>query len=557
MIEGQVDYIAHLLKEAKDKQYNKPIVFIGAGMSVTGGIPSAGEIAKEILAKYKDNPKIKKLSKEERVYTNLMACLTTAERNALLNHYMDKAKVNVGYIYLAHLIKEGYIDYVLSVNFDNLILRAMAMYNMFPPTYDLSILKDLTTDRIEKQSVTYLHGTHRGLWMLNTDKELKKISQICSPFLNKIADRRTWIVIGYSGDDKVLDHIADLGSFTNDLYWVTYKDNEPSKRVKDRLLDQDNSNSYIVKGYDADSFMLRLHSEVGLKTPDILYKPFTTLQNTINSIVEISDEHKNIKGQLEITKGHIKDAIRLYEEGAARRNYTTKEINIDLLKKEILKYTTEESFDENADRIEEIRKEAKEIHDEDLNNGLIKLYFHWGIKIYNQANRHKKENLYKQAAEKYEIASDINPNISDFYYCWGQAMTPIAIQDQNIELYHKILEKYKIATRLKPTANVYFYDWAYSLMELGKLLKSNKIIHEALEKAQKAFDLGGISYNLACCYALLGYKNDALKYLEISLENQDYPLEDMINDKDWDAYRNDPDFIALVKKYEEKEKQSK
>lgn len=380
MTEGQVDYIAHLLKEAKDKQYNKPIVFLGAGMSVTGGIPSAEKIASEILAQYKDNPKIKKLLKEDRTYINLMACLTTAERNALLNHYIDKAKVNVGYIYLAHLIKERYIDYVLTVNFDNLLLRAMAMYNLFPPIYDLSILKDLTTDRIERQSVTYLHGTHRGLWMLNTDTELKKISKICSPFLNKIADRRTWIVLGYSGDDKVLDHIADLGSFTNDLYWITYKDNEPGIRVKERLLDQANSNSYIVKGYDADSFMLRLHSEVGLKTPDILYKPFTTLQNTINSIVEISDEHKNIKGQLEITKGHIKDAIRLYEEGASRRNYSTKEVNIDLLKKEIIKYTTEGSYRLNSDRIEEIKKEAEEINDKELNKILNDLILHWYIK---------------------------------------------------------------------------------------------------------------------------------------------------------------------------------
>lgn len=397
MTEGQVDYIAHLLKEAKDKQYNKPIVFIGAGMSVTGGIPSAGEIAKEILAKYKDNPKIKKLSKEDKTYTNLMACLTTAERNALLNHYIDEAKVNVGYIYLAHLIKEGYIDYVLTVNFDNLILRAMAMYNMFPPTYDLSILKDLTTDRIEKQSVTYLHGTHRGLWMLNTDTELKKISKICSPFLNKIADRRTWIVLGYSGEDKVLDHIADLGSFTNDLYWVTYKDNDPIDRVKERLLEQDNSHSYIVKGYDADSFMLKLHSEVGLKTPDILDTPFTTLKNTINSIVDISDEHKNIKERLEIVKRQINDATKRYEEGITPKGYTKKKKDIDLLKKEIIKYTTEnnnlEAFENNAQRIEEIRKEVEEINDKELNEILADLYNSWAVELW--LDEEYNESIYK------------------------------------------------------------------------------------------------------------------------------------------------------------------
>lgn len=516
MTEGQVDYIAHLLKEAKDKQYNKPIVFIGAGMSVTGGIPSAGDIATEILANYKDNPKIKKLRKEDKTYINLMACLTTAERNTLLNHYIDKAKVNVGYIYLAHLIKEGYIDYVLTVNFDNLILRAMAMYNMFPPTYDLSILKDLTTDRIEKQSVTYLHGTHRGLWMLNTDTELKKISKICSPFLNKIADRRTWIVLGYSGEDKVLDHIADLGSFTNDLYWVTYKDNDPIDRVKERLLEQDNSHSYIVKGYDADSFMLKLHSEVGLKTPDILYKPFTTLQNTVNSIVEISDEHKNIKGQLEITKRHIKDAIRLYEEGASRRNYSTKEVNIDLLKKEIIKYTTEENFEENADRIEEIRKEVEEINDKELNKVLASLYNNWGFTLSTIEKTIQDKSLHKQIYPKYEKASELHPTVS-----------------------------------------IYFNNCAYSLIQLGKLLKDDEFFKKAIQKAKTAIKLGGTYYNLACIYALLGDKFNALDFLEICLEKKSNSIHEIKEDPDWDSLRSDPDFIALIKKYEDKEKKSK
>lgn len=471
MIEGQVEDIAYLLKDAKDIN-NKPIVFLGAGMSVAGGIPSADKIAEEILSKFQNKPKIKRIKKEDRTYAKLMACLTTAERNTLLNEYIEKAKINVGYIYLAHLIKEGYIDYVLTVNFDNLILRAMAMYNLFPPTYDLSILKDMTTSNIETQSVTYLHGTHRGLWMLNTQDELNKISKTCSSFLNKIAERRTWIIVGYSGEDKILEEIADLGCFTNDLYWVAYKDKDPTQRVQEKLLNLPNNNSYLIKGYDADLFMLKLHSEVGLKTPDILYKPFTTLQNTINSIVEISDEHKTAKGQLEITKGHIKDAIRLYEEGASRRNYSTKEVNIDLLKKEIIKYTTEESFKENADRIEEIRKEVEERNDKELNIALAELYIFWS--------------------------------------------------------YH-----------LEPNSSI------------GKCLIARSLHNDFYA-----------NYRLLDVYLLLGQKENALKYLKESFKIDSNKTFKSINldlklYSDWDLISNDPDFIALIEEYEEKEKKSK
>lgn len=470
MTEGQVEDIAYLLKDAKNSN-NKPIVFLGAGMSVAGGIPSADKIAEEILSKFQNKPKIKRIKKEDRTYAKLMACLTTAERNTLLNEYIEKAKINVGYIYLAHLIKEGYIDYVLTVNFDNLILRAMAMYNLFPPTYDLSILKDMTTSNIETQSVTYLHGTHRGLWMLNTQDELNKISKTCSSFLNKIAERRTWIIVGYSGEDKILEEIADLGCFTNDLYWVAYKDKEPTQRVQEKLLNLPNNNSYLIRGYDADLFMLKLHSEVGLKTPDILYKPFTTLQNTISSIVEISDEHKTAKGQLEITKRHVKDAIRLYEEGASRRNYSTKEVNIDLLKKEILKYITEESFEENADRIEDIRKEVKEINDTELNILLSDLYHIWSINSENKPNTALNKSL---------IARSLN------------------------------------------SRNQY------------------------------------ILYQVAFCYLLLKDKANALKFLKESLNEGNNILEIVEYDSEaWDNFSTDPDFIALIKEYEDKEKKSK
>ncbi|SHF01244.1 TPR end-of-group domain-containing protein [Dysgonomonas macrotermitis] len=390
MTEAQVDYIAHLLKEAKDKNYNKPIVFLGAGMSVAGGIPLAGDIAKEILATYKNNPKVRNLKEEDRTYSKLMACLTTSERNHLLNGYIKEAKVNVAYIYLADLIKQGYVDYILTVNFDNLILRAMAMYNLFPPIYDLSILKDMTTDRIERQSVTYLHGTHRGLWMLNTEEEMDRTISICPSFFNRIAERRTWIVLGYSGEDRILDAIADLGSFSNNLYWVTYKDNEPNHRVKGKLLDRPYANSSLVRGYDADSFMMRLHAELGLSTPDILQSPFTSLLNTINSIVDVNDDdiYKNVKERLEINKRQIKDAIKRYEEGNTPKDYTGKRKEIDLLKKEIISYTTESNFNENTLRIEQIRQEVKKINNKDLDRALSDLYDSWALSLYS-VNRYE------------------------------------------------------------------------------------------------------------------------------------------------------------------------
>lgn len=58
--------LAYLIKQAKDNNEPKPIVFLGAGLSVSGGIPLASGIIKRILKDFKDKPSIKRLSKEKK-----------------------------------------------------------------------------------------------------------------------------------------------------------------------------------------------------------------------------------------------------------------------------------------------------------------------------------------------------------------------------------------------------------------------------------------------------------------------------------------------------------
>ncbi|MFT5748756.1 MAG: hypothetical protein ACI93S_000002 [Ancylomarina sp.] len=88
-----------------------------------------------------------------------MECLLPNQRDKLLKGYIDEAKINVTHIYLAQLLKNGYADYVLTVNFDNLMLRALALFNEFPSTYDMAILKDITTTKFKEKSVVYLLST--------------------------------------------------------------------------------------------------------------------------------------------------------------------------------------------------------------------------------------------------------------------------------------------------------------------------------------------------------------------------------------------------------------
>ena len=211
MIEKRIDHIAYRLGENRKNGQPGAIVLIGAGCSVSAGIPSARVIVEEVMEKYGKNPDICAFTSKP-TYADLMACLGPVQRKAIFRDYVGKARINVSHIYLAHLLIEGFVDYILTVNFDDLALRALALYNIFPPVYDLSILKDLTTTTLDTGSLTFLHGRHNGLWQLNTHEEMAKIhtGNIAGSILNKIANNRPWIVVGYSGDDFIFDHLVSL-----------------------------------------------------------------------------------------------------------------------------------------------------------------------------------------------------------------------------------------------------------------------------------------------------------------------------------------------------------
>jgi hypothetical protein len=241
-----IEDIAYILKQRKENG-NKPIVFLGAGASASAGIPLAGKIVEDIKEQFKDKPAIKRLSTEDKNnYYKLMSALSPQERRKLFSDYINanSVRLNVTHIYLAQLLKEGYVDYILTVNFDDLMLKATAMFNFIPPVYDVSILNDFTTTNFLEKSVTYLHGQHHGQWLLNAEGELQKVSATVPKIFERICHNRTWIIVGYSGEDEILDEIAKIGSFEDELYWIGHNDNNPNDKVLKKLLDDDNKNAY-------------------------------------------------------------------------------------------------------------------------------------------------------------------------------------------------------------------------------------------------------------------------------------------------------------------------
>ncbi len=485
--------LAYLINNTGDRP--KPIFFLGAGASKTGNIPLASEIVTDILKNHADNPKVKRLEDTYKTYSKLMGCLIPDERNELLKGYIDNSKINVTHIYLAQLMKLGYVDYVLTVNFDNLMLRALALFNEFPETHDMAVLKDLTTTTFKKKSVIYLHGQYHGLWLLNTEEEMAKVKEIIPPILNKIANRRTWVFIGYSGDDPIFQHITKLGRFDNNLYWASHYDEIPCDKVCKDLLDKNNTNAFIIKGYDSDSFMLKLNSALDLPQPEIIDKPFSSLSSLLDNIVDIDDEEhfKGVKERLKIVKGQVGEAIQQFEEGKVESYEEIKaDVDIDLLKKEIIYLTVKEHY--QVDKINVILARAELLNNSEINDSLADLYFNWGKNLWILANSksgEKSESLYNRAIEKFQQAITIKPDDHETFYNWGTYLGKLAQSKSGTEaesLYNQTFEKYQQAIAIKPDYQIAFNNWKYHLEKLpeGKFkTEAEPIYNRAVEKNKK------------------------------------------------------------------------
>jgi tetratricopeptide (TPR) repeat protein len=540
MKEAYIDDIAYQLKRNKENNLPGAVVFLGAGASVTSGIPSANIIAETILTRFGEAPAIKRLANEAKNYHELMACLTPNDRKTLLNEYIRSAKINVTHIYLAHLMVQGYVDYIVTVNFDNLTLRALALFNEFPATYDISILKEITTTSIDCPAVVFMHGQYHGLWQLNTGEEMVKINQTAPHIFRSIANQRPWIVVGYGANDPVFQHLVDLGRFDNNLFWVGYKEIEPVRRVRELLLDRSNSDALWVKGFDSDLFFLKLHSELNLEQPQIFSKPFSHIKKLHESIIDIQDENlKAVKERLEITSVQINASINKYEKGQVDKKSEKIDEQKDLLRLEIIDRILKEDFESFAELEEKV---AKSNNSESYSPLLSQLCNSWGIHLWRKAQTShgsEAEKLYEKSIEKYRRAIELKRDYAVVFYNLGISLAALGelktgeeaeiLYRESIEKYYKAIDlkpddanafsnladtladlakrktgeereklymdsfaKYKKSTELNPNDGDVFYNWGISLLDLANIKRgdeSEELYKESIEKSKKAIRL--------------------------------------------------------------------
>ncbi len=522
-MERSMDDVVETVKKAKERG-KKCTLLIGAGCSVTAGIPTAKGFV-EIIEK--DYTRAFKRARTK-TYAYCMAELSLGERRDLIADYVDKAKVNWAHIAIAQLMKASFVDRVLTTNFDLLFVRACALLGQFPAVYDFAASQLFKAADIPDQAVFYLHGQRTGFVLMNTPEECEKHSTLLAPVFEDAGKGRVWLVVGYSGEnDPVFDHLAKVPRFDNKLYWIVYKDDEPAEHVRQHLL-LNGKDAFYVKEFDADDFFVTLAQKLNCFPPDFISKPFSHLDSLLEMVtpytlpgqttqVNVTDEarklirtaidtHENIQrssskellARTYLMEGKYDEVIALFtkEIGSLTPGFTELASWAYILQGDALSDQAMTKIGKEADRVFAMACEKyqaalkiKPDYPPTLNN--------WGCALSEQARAKtgvEADWLFALGGEKYQAALKIKPDNHEALFNWGNALYYQAGTkrgDAADRLFAQAGEKYQAAIKIKPDKHEALNNWGIALSDQAMaMIKTGN-------EADRLFALAGEKYQAA------------------------------------------------------------
>lgn len=491
-----VDEIKETLQTAKSMKRGCALL-VGAGCSVKAGIPTAAGFVDIIKERYK----LAYHRAPTKTYPKCMGELLLSERRDLIAQHVDKAQLNWAHLCIALLMQAGYVDRVLTTNFDLLVARACALLGVFPAIYDFATSQLLKKADIPDQAVFYLHGQRTGFVLMNTEEDMEKHSKLLGPVFEDAGSGRLWIVVGYSGEnDPVFNHLATIPRFDNGLFWIGYLDQEPASHVREHLLTQD-KDAFFTKGFDADSFFVSLTRALEIFPPDLVARPFTYLQRALTHITPFTDQtfEDDVIGT---PRSWILSAIDQFETPLPALETIMRggRPQIDVQKRPAV-LTVAARYLLMQGRYKDVlafRKDFDESPSPEFANVLSIAYVMRGNQLLDRAKAttgEEADRLFPEARAMYEAALAVKPDRQEALHNWGNLLLDLAKAKTGPEadqLFAEAETKYETANRIKPDRHGVLINWGNLLLERAKRKTggaAEQLFLAAEEKYKAALDL--------------------------------------------------------------------
>lgn len=332
MSQNREELLKHLAASLKDaKEDGGAILLVGAGISVSAGIPPAFELMKIAIENFpnyftEEEQKLAQEDLSQLQYNDIMTKLSNVKRKELFKWFIEgnkdkgieKAKLNFAHIAIAELLKQGYFSRILTVNFDPLLIHACYMVGMYPlpAIYDLGSVERVNPELFNDPCIIYLNGQHVGQVQRNTTNQLTQHDPILQKVVHSTGCLKTWIVAGYSGEnDPLMAALKELRPYSNWLYWLEYG-NQVLQKESHYFLEIDEE-CKVIYSCDADETFMEVVEFLNCSLDFIEY-PDNELKNYLREI-DFSSNSKRII--------NYKDKIQSYIELFAKHRLEIQKIN--------------------------------------------------------------------------------------------------------------------------------------------------------------------------------------------------------------------------------------
>lgn len=346
-VDENTTYLARAMAMARGSkgEQGKAIFLIGAGCSVSAGIPLAVDVAKymvsDVAARFgvtpTDDPARCHQELVDRghiarpgyavgeidwysVYDVMFRDFYTTpdDQRDLFTHLITKTggALNWAHLCLGELVRERYISTVLTTNFDQLVLAGMVRAGVIPMLCDgVESLHRISGSPTYPQLVE-LHGSRHTYRLRNSPEEVEEVGrdvQARNAILKLLQGARTLVVVGYAGrEQSVMELLTDAARIYSDknLFWATYSKNPEDLNPRVKMFLATSRNASQIIGQDADSFFMELCDRLGIGAPASIRDPLSFGRDVIVALERSNTDNVSIRAELL----KARETLRLYED---------------------------------------------------------------------------------------------------------------------------------------------------------------------------------------------------------------------------------------------------
>ncbi len=322
----------------------RAIFLVGAGCSVSAGIPPASGVAKHCAVKLAQTysngvfqgddaeAALEWLQKEGKVelvgdyalrgdgshwgalYSHFFESHLKSpnQQREIINEIIDAAndKLNWAHACIGELVALRYVHTVLTTNFDQLVLQGIIRTGVLPVTADGLEALNRITGKPRRPQVVHLHGSMHTYNLRNSRTALNETSQdsgALSMIHGLLQQCDLLVVVGYSGGEEgIMELLSEATRSMPQLviYWVTYQQGHDNLSENARAL-LSGENKFTVWGGTADKFFGDLMAELRIGQPAWVADPIAVLREQSERLQPPEEELEGVRILVEAFKERV------------------------------------------------------------------------------------------------------------------------------------------------------------------------------------------------------------------------------------------------------------